>query len=1201
MIVNITPLGGTAGQQAAGSISGIVEYLEGGVETLTKTHPGQQTIAQHHSGVDNGSLVGRGDYYIDSGTGTWFGEGTGGMGYELAGSVDKIHLERLLAGCHPHTGEKLMHSVGSTARKSNKKGPLPKNKGTVMLTDIANHLDIAPTYLRRVARETATIEQSRRDAAELGNPLPSFPETYLNATKVGNQWTVSAEEAERFVQARKEPRAVYGYDITWSVPKSISVLAANSTPEVRAEINKAIQASVESGMSFLEREALWVRNKRDHSSAGGMVSALYHHSTSRAGEPQEHIHAATINMVTNSKTGEIKAIDARGLYAYGTTAGHLAAAELRKELTERLGVHFKSVEGGAPEIDGVPESAIREMSSRSKEIADEVRHSGNSSVKGRTKAALDTRKPKTDGLNIDELRQDWQQRLALKGFTREDAQATMGRSKVIRRSEKMILTSLSSAQGVTERKAIFDRRDVLMKAAEVAGPHYGIREIENLADRWIRSKAVRLDIVNDWETIGSVRGGGKVKLSHEQLYSTSVMMDLEQRVLALHKNGHDANSSRVPPSSVEKHIADFEDRNGFELGADQARTVRAITTSGHQFQAVQGLAGSGKTTALSPAVNAWQHEGFEVLAVAPYGTAVRKLAGDLEADIETRTLESLLTKAELADHPGKVLKPEMVVIVDEASTMSTRQTHRLYKLCNQTGTTVRTIGDPKQHKSVEAGGLWGAIVEANPDSTQILDENRRQSRKKMSRVRASLTEYRKDNISKAIKILEDDNRIETAASWNEMLEDITRQWEPYFLKEIDSSSPPQIITERHRDRVELNELAQRRLREAGVLTTPVDIGPSTFHKGDLVVAQRSSRKLFPKRGAPKSSVINGSLGRIVGFRGERSKPDLVVKFNGVGKVRVPYSFVAESVGKGRGGGLEPGYAITSHKAQGQTWSVAFLVTAPGSANKEGTYVGMTRGKEKLLIGSIDPNDTPERLEAEFSPPPIEKGMVQQLIDSVTRPTAPDVASVASPASLKRHREEIEQDLKNSAVLAPNPETVDLIGQRPTIRGPMQTSWEAAAETLVIDRYHSPDPLRPLSESSVAAINVYKIEREAVRPLGDLIDQQRHRQQRQGRTPNTPSLQDQAVDLLIERAVESPSRYLTDVIGPRPDENPEEWVTAARTIERYRHQNKLTPGHGRQLGSSPLARAVGKQGAKDSRIKTLTTKLTEKQSELHRNL
>ena len=92
------------------------------------------------------------------------------------------------------------------------------------------------------------------------------------------------------------------------------------------------------------------------------MAADYLHTTSRALEPQLHHHVVVANFGVGPD-GVAHALDARFVFHHAKTASFLAAAELRHQLTARLGVTWTQVENGIAEIEGVPAAALEEMSS----------------------------------------------------------------------------------------------------------------------------------------------------------------------------------------------------------------------------------------------------------------------------------------------------------------------------------------------------------------------------------------------------------------------------------------------------------------------------------------------------------------------------------------------------------------------------------------------------------------------------------------------------------------------------------------------------------------------------------------------------------------------------------------------------------------------------------------------------------------------
>ncbi|MCP3881081.1 MAG: relaxase domain-containing protein, partial [Sulfitobacter sp.] len=880
-------------------------------------------------------------------------------------------------------------------------------------------------------------------------------------------WLIERVEADRFARARRPQQVVWGYDVTFSVQKSVSVLWAASTPEVQAVIEAGFSEAVDAGMAYLEDEGFWVRQGRGEQGGRQMIAAAYRHHSSRALEPQLHDHVVIANMA-HTDGGEVRAVDARGLMAHATTAGHIADAALRRSLSARLGVGWTEAERASAEIVGVPAAAMRAMSSRRAQVMDVAGEVGAFTARGRQTVALMTRPDKQIGVDGAELAASWRRTLAGHGLGAEAAAEltpAVGEGRRLvglsHREQEQLLVTMSGPEGVTKYAAVFDRRDVIAYVADRVGGRVATSEIVGLADGWIAQGAVALEFSNSWQSIGAP--GARVALSHHTVYSTPEMVGIEQRVLERHRAGLGRGASRCDPAIVEAAIRRLEDRLGSELGADQAAAVRSITTSGHQFQAVQGLAGAGKTTTMAAAVDAWQESGLRVIGAAPFGTAARTL-GD-EIGIETRTVEGLLAYIG-HNGPDRILDAATVVLVDEASTISTRQLGALYHAAAQTGATVRTVGDPQQHSAVEAGGLWSALVAVHDTTTPVLDVNRRQNPETLAAVREALDSYRHGDIGAALETLAGDGRVVTAESWPELLDDLAGQWFEHHVAAVDAGrAPSQMVAERNRDRAELNERAQTLLRGAGRLGPGFEIGDQVFHVGDRVVAQEQHRDLRPEGASHHDRVLNGSTGTVTGFAGPETAPDPVVDFDGLGEIRVPHQWVAAPIGAGRGGGLAPAYAVTSYKAQGKTYDAALGLAAPGAVDRPGMYVTLTRGRDDLKVFSIDPNQTPERVDAEIPSSADTRTMTAALRDSLTRPGRPEVATVADTgiaAALDaltptgRSQAIAQARIAGGAIADPDPVQVAVLGARPDRRGAHQQVWDraVAGQAIYAHRYQT---------------------------------------------------------------------------------------------------------------------------------------------------
>ena len=204
------------------------------------------------------------------------------------------------------------------------------------------------------------------------------------------------------------------------------------------------------------------------------------------------------------------------------------------------------------------------------------------------------------------------------------------------------------------------------------------------------------------------------------------------------------------------------------------------------------------------------------------------------------------------------------------------------------------------------------------------------------------------------------------------------------------------------------------------------------------------------------------IGTVVAFtRQQGSAPDVVVDFDGLGIITVPHDFITTEVGPGRGGGITPAYAVTSFKAEGQTFDAGRNLAAAGAVNTEGMYVALTRGRNDQRTYTIAPDD--QLLE----PPELpviadERTALQALADSLSKPRGADLASVADPAAHTianeatrpladidgRARTLAEQRIAAAALQKPDAVTIAALGPRPPI-GAHRRLWDhAVGETTI---------------------------------------------------------------------------------------------------------------------------------------------------------
>jgi conjugative relaxase-like TrwC/TraI family protein len=182
---------------------------------------------------------------------------------------------------------------------------------------------------------------------------------------------------------------VCALDLTFSAPKSVSVLFAVGDANTSAALVEAHEEAVDAALAYVEREACRVRRGRGgriELAADGFVAAAYRHRMSRAGQPQLHTHVVAANLA-RGEDGRWSALHGYPIFQHAKAAGSLYQAHLRAAVRERLPwARWGEVRNGMAELEGVPRGVLAHFSRRRAEILEWLEaedRSGRQSAEGR--------------------------------------------------------------------------------------------------------------------------------------------------------------------------------------------------------------------------------------------------------------------------------------------------------------------------------------------------------------------------------------------------------------------------------------------------------------------------------------------------------------------------------------------------------------------------------------------------------------------------------------------------------------------------------------------------------------------------------------------------------------------------------------------------------------------------------------------------
>jgi conjugative relaxase-like TrwC/TraI family protein len=728
--------------------------------------------------------------------------------------------------------------------------------------------------------------------------------------------------------------AVAGYALSFSPPKSVSILWALTGERTSGEVRAGHDAAVEAALGFLQDHAAFCR--RGHGgltqeTTGGYLAAVFVHRTSRAGDPQLHSHVLVANKVQAVSDGRWLSVDGRELYEVQKAAGMLYKACLRAELTARLGVAWTEVDdNGAAEIVGVPDQLVRRFSKRRAQVETaaagliaEKQAALGRSLTGDERAGLfqlaayRSRAAKRDGgETTGQLRDRWRAEADAGGHRLEDWLGSLSGRRVRSATEAKLARvglrpslDLYMAETIEllERKHSTWGRAQVVEALSVVLPTRHAIDAEAVR-RGVEATAEAILVHPD---VARLTCPDRPEVRHGGVrYSTWWTLQIEQAVLDTVEAGRAAGVAVVPTYRTLAEAC---------LGPDQGDAVRRLCAGGERVAVLVGPAGSGKSRSLSAARRAWEAAGIAVTGVAPSAVAAGVLTE--QAGIRSETLAKFLTEVST----GRLsLRRGQVVVCDEASMVSTRDLARLVLLVEAAEAKLVLVGDHYQLGSVEVGGLFRLL--ATDTTTAELTGIRRfadvweaQATRRLRRGDPTvIDEYiEHDRIRSGTR----DQTVDAAhRAWL----DARQAGRSVVVMAADHDTVDQLANRARDNRVAVGEV------EAGGII----IGDQTVGVGDEIVTTHNDRRLVTTTGA---WVRNGDRWQVT--RRSRHGALQLTSLDGRGTVTVPGAYVSEHVALG--------YAVTVHKGQGVTTDEAVLVV-DRSTSAEHLYVGMTRGRQHNL-------------------------------------------------------------------------------------------------------------------------------------------------------------------------------------------------------------------------------------------------------------
>ena len=620
-----------------------------------------------------------------------------------------------------------------------------------------------------------------------------------------------------------------GLDLTLSAPKSVSLEALLYG---NRQVLRAHDDAVRSTLDWVETALLQTRGydpatgRRPRVAADGLVAAGFRHLTSRDQDPQLHTHCVIANM-TRNRAGEWRSVEPTEMRRNVKLIG----AYYRQELARRLiGLGYRmetTMIGGVPgfEIAGYPRALLDTFSSRRREILAWLdQHGLPYSAALTQQAALITRKHKVDK-EIDTLKTEWKERA--EGISHDRSLSRQDRTQDRRRSPE-------AHKG----------RPYVRTEQELRPDHQGLspreivwRAVEHLAERAsvIRESDIRAIALShapgrhelgeiDAAVTGLLADGHLVeaRVRRGRSFVTGDALRSEREIVARMRDGIGAAEALAEDARVSHRM----ERTALTEG--QREAVRTILLSHDRIVAVQGAAGTGKTTMLREALGLMGER--KAILLAPSSAAARVLADETGA--HARTLQWFLTRygdignAEKTagarrEHEGSVL------VLDESSMTSTAQMELLMRISERLRVArLVLVGDRGQLRAAGAGEPFRALQDAGIAMAEM-DEILRQRDPGLRRAVEALQQGRTAEAAQELEVRE--------VPHEELGAEAARLW---LALDGEKRAGTAILAPTHFIRAEIHRVVREGLAREGGLHGP-EIEIERYVNRHLTAAQRA--------------------------------------------------------------------------------------------------------------------------------------------------------------------------------------------------------------------------------------------------------------------------------------------------------------------------------------------------------------------------
>ena len=667
----------------------------------------------------------------------------------------------------------------------------------------------------------------------------------------------------------KDGKRAVGFDMTFSAPKTLSMLAYVGKDERLLEANmRATQATIAwAEKNLAETRMKGANGKMETVKTGNLVVALFQHDTNRNQDPQAHIHAVIAN-ATQGPDGKWRALHNGKIWKANTVLGSIYNAQLRNEV-EKLGYQVELTgKHGQFEITGISRDAVMAFSTRRAEVLEAFNELDHKNPLTKNAVTLKTRAKKQIVENRAELRGEWDQRASALGLdlpamaeaARERAREgkdvwdrVVGAARSGADRAAQVLEFIKERIGGSEKDPLMPAFDALQlpETALDLGLPVTVDDVEKRITALERQGKL-------------VRGvdGNKDRLTTPEAITT------EQQILRHVETGRGKGDRVIDsPQTAGERLqaaakAGLMGKGGFALNPGQEAAGRLVLAGTDRIVAVQGVAGAGKSSALGAMAIVAREEGRNVVGLGLQNTLVRMLERD--TGIASMTIARFLgihgrllddrTSPQRLDM-ARVMFRGSILLVDEASMVSNDQVLKLTALAERLEVgKLAFVGDKRQLGAIDAGKPF-EVLQAAKTPTAEMNINLRARSAELKVAAAAANDYRPADALAALKSM-------TTEAPGRGAEVAAERW---LALSPDIRESTMLLASGRQVRADINAAVQQGLLEQGAVKGPglgqlvLEKVTTTREEERYIQTYAAGQRVDFQKGVPSQNIPAGAM------------------------------------------------------------------------------------------------------------------------------------------------------------------------------------------------------------------------------------------------------------------------------------------------------------------------------------------------------